>query len=167
VAGFVITFSAGTVQVSKIIDGDGANLEFTVEVACQLASTAGTVTLFDAAGTIRSGQTLPVPTLTVLRWCYPWHTLLRHRNRDGGAARTEVDFDSYGNAAIVTGGAETQTPTITVTNTFDAPPPAPTPAPGPQPRPPAVPPGAPHRTPVCPSTPNCSSRPCCWPPAAC
>jgi len=133
VAGFVNTFSAATLQISNVIDGEGANLaadkEFTVQVSCQLADTgAGTVTLFDAAMTIMGGQTLPVVDATGTAVLLPLGAHCFGTETDsGGADAVQVDFDSYQNAAVVVPGALTQELTITVTNTFGAPPPAPEP----------------------------------------
>jgi len=131
VAGFVNTFSAGTLQISKVLDGDGANLAadktFTVQVTCQLTGTgAGTVTLYDGPVTIQGGETLPVTDATGAAVVLPLGAHCFATETDsGGADAVHVDFDSYQNAAVVTPGPLTQALTITVTNTFRAPPPAP------------------------------------------
>ena len=135
VAGFVNTFSAGTVQVSKVLDGAGANLAasktFTVAVRCQLAGTgAGTVTLVDRPVTIQGGQTVPVTDANGAPVLLPLGTHCFATETDpGGAEAVRIDFDSYQNAAVVSGGDQTQALTITVTNTFGAPAPTTTPEP--------------------------------------
>ncbi|KQX07766.1 MULTISPECIES: DUF5979 domain-containing protein [unclassified Leifsonia] len=127
-ASFLNRFTAGTIAVTKALDGAAAGEDwatdatYTIHVTCQVNTGGDRVTLFDGdveltgAGTVMvqdavNGGDLLLPVGT---HCWGDETDL------AGATSTAIDFDSYDNAAIVTAqaGNTTQPLEITATNTF-------------------------------------------------
>ncbi|WP_172979714.1 DUF5979 domain-containing protein [Agromyces agglutinans] len=125
-AGFVNEFSLGTIELTKEVDGAGADQPwvqeavFTVQVTCQLDVQGTIVTIYDAPVEVGAGE-----TVTVLRedgdpLKLPYRTHCFGAEIDAaGATSTAIDFDSYENAAIITVEGEPQHLTLTATNTFD------------------------------------------------
>ena len=129
-AAFVNEFSAGSVSLSKVLAGNGAEtpdaLEsvFTVRVTCEVElpgepSTRGTV--FSGAIDIRGGDTVLIEDADGNPLLLPIGTHCWADETDqGGASESAVNFDSYENAAIVTVGSpdDLQELELTATNTF-------------------------------------------------
>lgn len=125
VAGFENPFSAGTIAVTKVVDGTGAGLPgiadatFTVHVTCALSEDGEP--LFDGDVQVTGGETVQVldpetgePLLLPLgAHCWGDET------DDAGATDASVDFDAFDNAAIVVSDEVEQPLEITATNTFD------------------------------------------------
>lgn len=132
VAGFVNPFSAGRLQVTKVLDGDDASAHtgdvFTLAVTCQYDLDGTLVTVYSGSVQVPGGQTVLVTgadgTAVLLP---PGAHCFAAETDTGGADASSVDFDSYDNAVIVELGDELGTLTITATNTFDAPPVPPNP----------------------------------------
>ncbi|MBT0993877.1 hypothetical protein KIN34_06200 [Cellulomonas sp. DKR-3] len=132
-------FSAGTVAVTKVVDGTAASLvgdtEFTVRVTCE--ATDGT-TVLDEPVVVQAGDTVVVTDdagedllLPLGTSCWGVET------DDGGATESAVDHGSREDAVTVAQSDELQALEITVTNTFDTEvvPPSPTEEPTPSPSP--------------------------------
>lgn len=126
VAGFTNAFSAGTLALTKVLDGAGAEEDyatsatFTVQVTCQLEDADGTrLTLFSDAVDIRGGESLglvdddgnPVK-LPLGTHCFGAET------NAGGATASAVNFDSFENAAVIDADDALQELDLVVTNTF-------------------------------------------------
>ncbi|MGI9823600.1 DUF5979 domain-containing protein [Agromyces sp. Marseille-Q5079] len=127
VAAFENRFTAGTIAVTKVVDGAAsaipeiAGATYTVHVTCAL--TDGGDLLFDGDVEVVGGTTVTVtdpetgdPLLLPLgTHCWGEET------DDAGATESGVDFDSFENAAIVVASDEDepQALVITATNTFD------------------------------------------------
>ncbi|MFF2372404.1 DUF5979 domain-containing protein [Agromyces sp. NPDC058110] len=120
-------YSAGTIAVTKVVDGDGAGLPgiadatFTVHVTCSL--TDGGTPVFEGDVEVTGGQTVPVLDpdtgdpllLPVGTHCWGDET------DDAGATESSVDFDSFDNAVIVeaSDSDDPEALSLTATNTFD------------------------------------------------
>jgi len=129
-AAFVNEFSAGSISLSKVLAGNGAEtpdaLEsvFTVQVTCEVElpgepSTRGTV--FSGTIDIRGGDTVLIEDADGNPLLLPIGTHCWADETDqGGASESAVNFDSYENAAIVTAGSpdDLQELELTATNTF-------------------------------------------------
>ena len=123
-------FSAGTISVAKLVDGDAADsayvdgLSFTVAVECAVAGPDGAPeTVFEGDVTV-AGDGEPVPAteadgtpvlLPLGARC--WGV----ENDSAGATEVVVDHDSFANGVEVVADADAavQELLITVTNTFD------------------------------------------------
>jgi hypothetical protein len=126
VAGLTNVFSAGTLSLSKVLAGAGADKPyatdavFTVMVTCERDVEGVRTTVHSGAVTIKGGQTLaiegtdgePLP-LPLGTHCYGEETVT------GGATTAVVDHDSFDDAVVVTASDELQELAITATNTFD------------------------------------------------
>ncbi|SFR91486.1 hypothetical protein SAMN05428970_3803 [Agromyces sp. CF514] len=126
-AEFENRFSAGTISVTKVVDGIGGDLPgiadatFTVHVTCSL--TDGGTPLFEGDVQVTDGQTVTVLDpdtgqallLPVGTHCWGDET------DDAGATDSSVDFDSFDNAVIVeaSDADEPEPLELTATNTFD------------------------------------------------
>ncbi|KQM80906.1 hypothetical protein ASE68_17950 [Agromyces sp. Leaf222] len=124
---FVNPFSAGTIAVTKVLEGTGAELPevveatYTVHLTCAL--TADGDPLFDGDVEVTGGETVTVldeatgePLLLPLgTHCWGEET------DDAGATDSSVDYDSFDDAAIVVASddEEPQALAVTATNTFD------------------------------------------------
>ncbi|SEI16452.1 MULTISPECIES: DUF5979 domain-containing protein [unclassified Leifsonia] len=107
-------YAAGTLAISKIVDGDAAGSfgdgPFTVHVTCVYG---GDQTLFDGDLTIAGGQTLTVPGV------YPAGTQCSvAETTDGGATGSTVDLPTV----TIPGATDGSIPSVTVsvTNTFSS-----------------------------------------------
>ncbi len=112
-------FEATSVAVTKKVDGAGASgvgsTEFTIAVSCTLDQgyDEPTPVLTAEKHTIAAGRTVTIGDLPVGAHCWAEET------DDGGAASSSVDHGTADDAVVL---AADHTATITVTNTFDAPP---------------------------------------------
>ncbi|XAS74855.1 DUF5979 domain-containing protein [Dermatophilaceae bacterium Sec6.4] len=135
VAAFINTFSAGTLQVKKVLTGDAATqpwatgTTFTVQLTCQIETTDQSgkpirATLYSGAINIKGGDTITVTDpagdelkLPVGAHCWGLET------DAGGATSSAVDYNSWDTATVVTvqdPASQLQQLTITATNTFDS-----------------------------------------------
>ncbi len=128
VAELVNDYSAATLQVHKVVDGDGASRAdgtvFTVDVTCQVEGPDGVrATVYTGSVRVTGGATVPVleadgdPALLPLG-AHCWAA----EPDAGGADATTIDHDSWDAAVVVRQSDDAQVLTITVTNTFGAPP---------------------------------------------
>ncbi|KRA25549.1 hypothetical protein ASD65_14840 [Microbacterium sp. Root61] len=130
VAGFTNAFSAGSLEVAKVLDGPAAgedyatDAEYELLVTCQRPDADDELTtVFGGTVVVRAGDTIPVlhpvsgepVLLPVGTHCFAEET------GTGLATSWEIDHDSYDTATIVTAGDpdEIQALTITATNTFE------------------------------------------------
>lgn len=129
VAGFVNAYSAGTVSVHKVLDGDAADLHrndrFKVLVTCQreVPGEPDPATVFSRTLTVRAGPAVVVRDAAGHRVLLPLGThCFAEETADGSADEVSVNHDSYDNAAVVTAGSpsDLQTLRIEVVNTFEA-----------------------------------------------
>lgn len=126
-AGFLNEFSAGSIEVTKVLAGAAQDdpflggLQYQIRVDCQIDRDGTLVDVYNGTLWVSPGDTA-VPTvdgqpvrLPVGTHC--WAGELTNQ----GAAEVDVNFDSYDNAAIVEAGSadDLQTLTLTVTNSFD------------------------------------------------
>ncbi|GAA1959266.1 DUF5979 domain-containing protein [Agromyces allii] len=125
-AGFVNGFSLGTVEVTKDVDGDGADASYatdavyTVQVTCQVEVADVLVTVFDGPVEVTSGTTTVVVDADGEPVKLPFGAHCYGEETDAaGATRSSVDFDSYDNAQVIESAERAQVLTITATNTFD------------------------------------------------
>lgn len=119
-------FSQAVLQVTKVLEGAGADredvrdLEFEVLVTCQVELPDATLgTVYSGTVTLRGGETVAVVAADGSDVLLPRGAhCFGEETETGGADTATVDFDSYENAAVVgTSDAEQQL-TITATNTF-------------------------------------------------
>ena len=126
-------YSAGSIQVAKTLEGDqlavdaAADKVFEILVTCQIEETGPEnerllTTLYSGVVKVKGGQTKylvddndDARVLPLDARCFGEEV------NDGGAAKSEVDFDSWDNSAKVTDGTpeELQQLTITAVNTFE------------------------------------------------
>lgn len=125
-AGFLNVFSLGTIQLTKAVTGTAADepyvrdAVFTFQVTCQLEVLGTRVTLFSGPVEVSAGETVPVLRDDGRRLKLPYLTHCFGEETDsGGASDSEIDDDSYDNAAIIDVQDEPQELTISATNTFD------------------------------------------------
>jgi hypothetical protein len=128
--GFLNEFSAGTIGVSKVLDGTAADDEdvlekvFTVEVTCQVVRDGleEPLTVYSGALQVQGGETVfaldhagEAILLPLGAVCFGEET------ETGGADEAVVDHDSLSNGVAVEAGTpdELQRLLITATNTFD------------------------------------------------
>ncbi|MFE1664736.1 DUF5979 domain-containing protein [Microbacterium sp. P02] len=126
-AGFVNTFSAGGLTLTKNLEGAGAEADyattavFTVLVTCQIAGPDDTLlTLLSRSYPIAGGETIeltdaagsPVRVPLGSR-CFGEETVT------GGATASVINADSYETGLVVTTGTGLQTLALVATNTFD------------------------------------------------
>jgi hypothetical protein len=134
-AGFVNEFSAGSLELTKVLDGEGAESEpatsttFTVLVTCQLETVDETdapiiVDLYSGEVSIRGGETKQLVDADGEPLLLPLGTHCFGEETDWGTAVDHsIDFDSFENAVVVEEGtpADLQELTLTATNTFEKP----------------------------------------------
>jgi large repetitive protein len=128
VAGFTNQFSAGTVNVTKVLDGAAkasawaTGATFTVNVECQADLGAGAVQVFSRDVEVKGGATVNVtdaggdPSRVPLgSHCWATETDAQ------GAGATAVDAHDWATAAVVTAGTPStlQPLTLTATNTYE------------------------------------------------
>lgn len=126
-------YSAGSIQVAKTLEGDqvavdaAADKVFEILVTCQIEETGPESesiysTLYSGVVLIKGGQTKLLVgedgeprVLPLDARCFGEEV------NNGGAAKSEVDFDSWDNSAKVTDGTpeEMQALTLTAVNTFE------------------------------------------------
>ncbi|KAA1380306.1 DUF5979 domain-containing protein [Aeromicrobium fastidiosum] len=126
VAGLTNVFSAGTISLSKVLAGAGADKTyaadavFTVQVTCERDVANVRTTVFSGPVQIKGGQTLtiegsdgkPLP-LPLGTHCFGTETVT------GGATTAVVDHDSFDKGVVVTTSSEVQKLALTATNRFD------------------------------------------------
>ena len=126
-AGFVNEYSAGTIEVTKALDGAAADdtfvkdLVFDVAVTCQVDVNGTIVDVYSGVLKVKGGEIVAPeidgePVLVPLgSHCFGAEPVTQ------GAASATVDYDSYDNAAVVEAGNvdEPQLLTLTAVNTFD------------------------------------------------
>ncbi|WP_143755837.1 DUF5979 domain-containing protein [Sanguibacter keddieii] len=131
VAGFTNVFSAATLDLTKLVDGDAAESEavlgsvFTVLVTCQVEATDGTrLTLLGASAEIMGGETLRLVDADGSDVLLPNGTrCFAAETETGGATAVTIEADSYETAVVVGASDEVQEIGLTVVNTFTTPPP--------------------------------------------
>lgn len=125
VAGFVNTYSAATVAVSKVVDGAGASRAdgdvFTIDVMCELDDGAGErVTVYSGSVDVAGGEVQTVAAADGSSVLLPLGAHCWAAEPDsGGASKTTIDHDSWDDATVVEAADQVGAMTITVTNTFD------------------------------------------------
>lgn len=126
-AGFTNAFSAGTLSITKNVDGAGADqpwvsdATFTLDVTCERENADGDrTTVLSQSVNVKAGQSVEVlgaddqpAKLPLGSHCYATES------NDGGATSSSVDYDSYDDAVIVESTEAPQDLEITATNTFD------------------------------------------------
>ncbi|WP_156382612.1 DUF5979 domain-containing protein [Sanguibacter sp. Leaf3] len=130
VAGFTNVFSAATLDLTKVVDGDAADseavrdAEFTVLVTCQVEASDGTILTIGSASTqIRGGETLRLVDAEGADLLLPNGAhCFAAETETGGATTVTIDADSYETAVVVGTSDEVQEIGLTVVNTFTTPP---------------------------------------------
>lgn len=134
VAGFTNVFSAATLDLTKVVDGDAADTEavrsatFTVLVTCQVEATDGTIlTLGSASAQIHGGETLRLVDADGTDLLLPNGAHCFAAETDtGGATTVTIDAHSYETGVVVGESDDVQEIGLTVVNTFRTPPVTPT-----------------------------------------
>ncbi|WP_273491822.1 DUF5979 domain-containing protein [Gordonia otitidis] len=126
-AGFVNAYSAGTIEVTKALEGDAADdafvqgLVFDVTVTCQVDVGGQLVDVYSGILKVKGGETV-APEINGEPVLLPLgaHCFGEETNTQG-AESAVVDHDSYDNAAIVESGNvdAPQLLTLAAVNTFD------------------------------------------------
>ena len=125
-AGFVNSFSAAKLDVTKVLNGPGADaardMVFTIAVTCQVADADnGRLTVYAGDTHLQGGETVTVTDRAGRDVLLPIGTRCFGTETDtGGAAKSTVDHGSFDDAAVVRSDDQLQTLTITATNTFAA-----------------------------------------------
>lgn len=130
VAGFTNVFSAATLDLTKLVDGDAADseavrdAEFTVLVTCQVEAADGTrLTLLGASAQIVGGETLRLVDADGADVLLPLGAhCFADETQTGGATAVTIDADSYETGVVVAESDDVQEIGLTVVNTFMTPP---------------------------------------------
>ncbi|PWD50308.1 hypothetical protein C8046_06185 [Serinibacter arcticus] len=154
-------FSAGTISVSKVLDGpyadhaDVVDREFTLLVTCEIEidveGEPQLGTLVSQSVTLRGGETLTLVDAEGIEVLLPLGATCFVEETDaGGADETTIEHGSFETGAVVTGNPEElQELTVSAVNTFTTDPNPPvTPPTTPPVTPPTTPPVTPPTTPA-------------------